>query len=69
MTALLDHDRVVINQRAKVIELVNEYRIRDGDGADIGVIRQEGQSKLKKVGREGRASGSSSSNGKRKSSR
>jgi uncharacterized protein YxjI len=51
MTALLDHGRVVINQRAKVIELVNEYRIRDEDGADIGVIRQEGQSKLKKVAR------------------
>lgn len=46
--ALLDHDRIVINQKAKLIEVVNEYRIRDVDGADIGVIRQEGQSKLKK---------------------
>jgi uncharacterized protein YxjI len=51
MTSLLDHERVIINQRPKLIELVNEYRIRDEDGADIGVIRQEGQSKLKKVAR------------------
>lgn len=51
MTALLDHERIVINQKAKLVELVSEYRIRDEDGADIGVIRQEGQSKLKKLAR------------------
>lgn len=51
MTALLDHERVIINQRAKIIELVNEFRIRDETGRDMGVIRQEGQSKLKKVAR------------------
>jgi uncharacterized protein YxjI len=49
--ALLDHDRVVINQKAKLIELTNEYKIRDENGTDIGVIRQEGQSTLKKVAR------------------
>lgn len=49
--ALLDHDRIVINQKAKLIELVNEYKIRDVDGVDIGVIRQEGQTKLKKFAR------------------
>ena len=49
--SLLDHDRIVINQKAKLIELVNEYKIRDADGNEIGVIRQEGQSKLKKVAR------------------
>ena len=48
---LLDHDRIVINQKAKLIELVNEYLIRDETGRDIGRIRQEGQSKLKKVAR------------------
>lgn len=48
---LLDHDRIIINQKAKLIELTNEYKIRDEQGADIGVIRQEGQSKLKKVAR------------------
>jgi uncharacterized protein YxjI len=49
--ALLDHSRIVINQKAKLIELVNEYRIRDEQGADIGIIRQEGQSQLKKLAR------------------
>jgi len=49
--ALLDHDKIVINQKAKLIELSNEYQIRDVDGNDIGVIRQEGQSTLKKVAR------------------
>ncbi len=51
MTALLDHERIVINQKAKLIELVNEYRIRDESGRDIGIIRQEGQSALKKAAR------------------
>lgn len=49
--ALLDRNRIVINQRAKLIEVVNEYRIRDEDGVDIGVIRQEGQTALKKLAR------------------
>lgn len=49
--SLLEHNRIIINQKAKLIELVNEYKIRDSDGTDIGVIRQEGQSKLKKVAR------------------
>ena len=48
---LLEHNRIVINQKAKIIEMVNEYLIRDTDGNDIGVIRQEGQSTLKKVAR------------------
>jgi len=48
---LLDYDRIIINQKAKLIELVNEYRIRDEEGNEIGVIRQEGQSTLKKVAR------------------
>ena len=51
MTALLDHERIIINQKAKLIELVNEFKIRNEDGEDIGVIRQEGQSTLKKVAR------------------
>jgi uncharacterized protein YxjI len=48
---LLDYNRIVINQKAKLIELVNEYRIRDESGADIGMIREEGQSQLKKLAR------------------
>ncbi len=49
--SLLDHDQIVINQKAKLIELTNEYAIRDTEGNDIGVIRQEGQSKMKKLAR------------------
>ncbi len=49
LVKLLDYDRVIINQKAKLIELTNEYLIRDETGQDIGLIRQEGQSKLKKV--------------------
>ncbi|MDP2624247.1 MAG: phospholipid scramblase-related protein [Actinomycetota bacterium] len=48
---LLEHDRIVINQKAKLIELTNEYLIRDTDGNEVGVIRQEGQSTLKKLAR------------------
>lgn len=51
MTSLLDRNRVIINQKAKLIELTNEYRMRDEDGNDVGVIRQEGQSSLKKLAR------------------
>ena len=46
---LLERDVLVVNQKPKLIEMTNEYRIRDADGADIGSIRQEGQSKVKKV--------------------
>lgn len=49
MPALLDHDLLVINQKAKLIELTNEYRIRDEHGSDVGLIRQEGQSKGRKL--------------------
>lgn len=48
---LLDHDRIIINQKAKLIELSAEYAIRDVEGADIGTIRQEGQSAMKKLAR------------------
>ena len=48
---LLRHDRIVISQKAKVIELTNEYLMRDAEGNEIGIIRQEGQSTLKKVAR------------------
>ena len=51
MTAFLDHERIIINQKAKLIELVNEFKVRNEDGDDIGFIRQEGQSTLKKVAR------------------
>ncbi len=49
MAELLDHERLIVNQKAKLIELTNEYKIRDEQGNDVGVIRQEGQSGLRKV--------------------
>lgn len=49
MTGLLDHDRLVISQKAKLIELTNEYVIRDEAGIQVGVVRQEGQSKMRKA--------------------
>jgi hypothetical protein len=33
---LLTRNVFVINQKAKLIELTDEYRIRDEDGNDIG---------------------------------
>ncbi|MBW3669581.1 MAG: scramblase [Actinobacteria bacterium] len=49
MPELLDHDRLVVNQKAKLIELTNEYKIRDEQGNEVGVIRQEGQAALRKL--------------------
>ena len=49
--ALLDHKRLIVNQKAKLIELTNEYAIRDEEGTQVGAIRQEGQSKLRKLAR------------------
>jgi len=42
---------LVVNQKAKLIELNNEYAIYDQNGSQIGAIRQVGQSALKKVAR------------------
>jgi len=49
--SLLEFNRLIFNQKAKLIELTNEFKIRDENGADVGFIRQEGQSTLKKVAR------------------
>ena len=51
MSYLLDVNRMFVNQKAKLIELTNEFKIRDEQGNEIGVIRQEGQSGLKKAAR------------------
>jgi hypothetical protein len=42
---LLNRNVLVIEQKPKFVELTNEYRILDDDGNEIGVIRQEGQSR------------------------
>lgn len=49
--SLLERNRFIVNQKAKLIELTNEYAILDEEGNRIGAIRQEGQSKLKKLAR------------------
>lgn len=42
---------LVVNQKAKLIELTNEFRIYDADGIQIGAVREVGQSAAKKVAR------------------
>ncbi len=40
---------LVVNQKAKLIEVSNEYAIYDQHGDQIGAVRQVGQSRAKKV--------------------
>lgn len=40
---------LVVNQKAKLIELSNEYAIYDQSGRQLGAVRQTGQSKVKKA--------------------
>jgi uncharacterized protein YxjI len=42
---------LVFNQKMKVIEMNIDFAIRDPEGNEVGHIRQEGQSKLKKLAR------------------
>lgn len=51
MSDLLTRDRLIFNQKAKIIEMNIDFAIRDEDGNEIGRIRQEGQSQLKKIAR------------------
>jgi uncharacterized protein YxjI len=51
MSDLLSHKRLVFNQKMKVIEMNIDFAIRDTDGNEVGRIRQEGQTKLKKFAR------------------
>ena len=46
---LLDQPVLVVNQKAKLIEINNEYAVYDKDGTQVGAVRQVGQSKMKKV--------------------
>ena len=46
---LLDQQLFVVNQKAKLIEVNNEYAIFDRAGGQIGSVRQVGQSNFKKV--------------------
>ncbi|HLM62879.1 MAG TPA: phospholipid scramblase-related protein [Acidimicrobiales bacterium] len=40
---------LVVNQKAKLVEVNNEYAIYDQSGRQLGAVRQVGQSALKKV--------------------
>jgi uncharacterized protein YxjI len=42
---------LVVSQKAKLIELQNEYAVLDADANQIGAVRQVGQTALKKVAR------------------
>lgn len=49
MSTLLSLERFFVNQKAKLIEVTNEYSILTEDGQPAGFIRQEGQSTARKV--------------------
>lgn len=49
MSILLERDVLVISQKPKFVEMTNEYAITAEDGAELGAIRQEGQSKARKL--------------------
>jgi uncharacterized protein YxjI len=51
LSNLLSRQRLIFNQKAKVIEMNIDFAIRDPDGNEVGRVRQEGQSKLKKFAR------------------
>lgn len=51
MSDLLSRQRLVFNQKAKIIEMNIDFAIRDPDGNEVGRINQVGQSKLKKLAR------------------
>ncbi|MFJ1589467.1 phospholipid scramblase-related protein [Kitasatospora albolonga] len=47
--SLFDQPVLVVNQKAKLIEVTNEYRVFDQHGATVGSVVQVGQSSLRKV--------------------
>jgi uncharacterized protein YxjI len=51
MSELLGRERLVFRQKVKLIEMNQEFKIWDESGAEVGSIRQEGQSALKKAAR------------------
>jgi uncharacterized protein YxjI len=49
MTTLLQMERVFVRQRAKLIELTNEYGVFDEQGNQVAIFRQEGQTAWRKA--------------------
>jgi len=48
---IFDEPVLVVNQKAKLIEVNSEYAIYDANGRQLGAVRQVGQSALKKAAR------------------
>ena len=46
---IFDEPVLVVNQKAKVIELNNQYRVMDQHGNTLGLVQQHGQSTAKKA--------------------
>jgi uncharacterized protein YxjI len=46
---ILDADVLVVNQKAKLIELSNEYMVYDENGTQVGSVRQVGQNAARKA--------------------
>ena len=46
---LLAHDLVVVRQKAKLVEMTNQYLLEDGEGTQIGVVEQVGQNFIRKA--------------------
>jgi uncharacterized protein YxjI len=51
LPSLFTEPVLVVNQKVKLIELVNEYKVFDQNGAQIGSVAQVGQTALKKAAR------------------
>ena len=49
MSDLLSHNLLVISQKAKLIETMDEYRVFDDAGAEIGTIREVEQSTTRRA--------------------
>jgi uncharacterized protein YxjI len=49
MSDLLSHDVLVISQKAKIIETMDEYRVFDDAGIELGTIREVEQSTTKRA--------------------
>jgi uncharacterized protein YxjI len=49
MSDLLSHDVLVISQKAKLMETMDEYRVFDDAGNQIGIIREVAQSMTKRA--------------------
>jgi uncharacterized protein YxjI len=48
-SVLLEQPVLVVNQRAKLVELTNEYAVSDGSGRQLGAVVQVGQSTVRKA--------------------